>query len=345
MARARPDVPVADVGGDAEAVRKALLRVRVVARHVAVDEARKGVDRIDDGGRELAQEPIAAARRVVEDHDRHPVRNFAARHAAERRIHDVVRGWAVVLHAAFPGKAPREREKAGLPVRVSVRSSGFEEETAVVGVRRLVDVEVIAVEPEAPVEIVAHRVRRDPGEARVVDVSIEGPGDRLEQNDFGSGREEMLWLRRGRLVPLHRRGSVRVRIDRRRRRRSSGRRETSKTRSRIPIRAAGPGSCAHSAAGSASPITAAMKRRKLSTLCGKARLMPCEGFLTPSRLRARPRQDSPGQRGQRLCARPLNPPRRPAPAALPSLRRAASRSAGSARPRRRSLRPRRRRGA
>ena len=207
------DVPVADVGGDAEAVRKALLRVRVVARHVAVDEARKRVDRIDDGSRELAQEPIAAARRVIENHDRHPMRNLAARHSPERRIHDVVRGRAVVLHAAFPGEAPREREKAGLPVRVSVRSSGLEEEAAVVGVRRLVDVEVIAVESEAPVEIFAHRVRRDPGEVLVVDVSIESPGDRLEQNDFGSRREKMLWLRRGRLVALHRRTSVRVRVD------------------------------------------------------------------------------------------------------------------------------------
>ncbi len=87
-----------------------------------------------------------------------------------------------------------------------------------VRVRRLVDIEVIAVEPEATVEILAHGVRGDAGEVLVVDVSIEGPGDRLEQDDFRNAGEEVLRPRRRRLVPLHRRGAVRVGIDGRRRR-------------------------------------------------------------------------------------------------------------------------------
>ena len=123
-----------------------------------------------------------AGRGVVEDHLRQPMLDLAARHAAERRVDEVVDRRLRVLHAAFPDEAAGQREEAGLPV-ASSRSSGRPRRRSCPardGYDWLM-LKCVVVEAEAGLEVLADRVPRDPREVLVGDVAVVDPGQRLRR--------------------------------------------------------------------------------------------------------------------------------------------------------------------
>ena len=126
------------------------------------------------------------------------MRDLAACHAAQGRVDEVVDRGRGVFHAALPGEAPRQGEGARPPEPVPVGSGRVEVETAMVGVRGLVHAEVIAIVFEARPEVLPDGGPRDESGLVFVDVTVEAPGQDLQEDDFPRGPKKTPGSRRHR---------------------------------------------------------------------------------------------------------------------------------------------------
>lgn len=95
-----PQVPPVHL--DVEPSRESVGRVLEVLPRLAPEDPVERPHRVDEEARGLAQKPVQAACRVVEDHVRHAELRLTPRHRPQGRLDEVSRGWRLALREHLP---------------------------------------------------------------------------------------------------------------------------------------------------------------------------------------------------------------------------------------------------